>query len=126
VVARNLKERKIPERELPKIKITEEQVQELRTISAITKILAEDPELTKSIADTFLEASRVSPQDRMTAQIELKEKVSRMVGEKLKDVPVERVAKLFPYWYPHIIRHWIPHYWIPYTHIWFPWGPYER
>ena len=116
-----LEQVKIPRRDLPEFKITKELVEEVRSIAAITSLLAEEPELTKQIADAFIQASRVTPQDVMVAQIELREKVSTMVAEKLKDIPAERITKLFPYWCPHIIRYWFPEVIIPHIHLWKPW-----
>lgn len=118
-------EEMIPRRGLPEFKISKEQAEEVRAVSAITKMLADDPELSKKIAGAFVEASRAEPKDRLVTQIELKEKVTRMVAEKLKDVPAAQVARLYPYWYVYIIQYWIPRYWIPDVTIWQPWY-YER
>jgi hypothetical protein len=105
----------IPKREIPTFKVQKEQAEELRTVSAITKILAENPELTKEISDTFIQVRR-------EAQAKLEEKVSGMIAEKLKDVPAEQIGKLVPYWYPWVIRYWYP--WI--IRYWQPWivAPY--
>jgi len=115
---------KIPRRNFPKFKITKEKAEEIRAISAITKIFADDSELTQKIADVFVQASRADPKDRMATQIELRETVSEMVAERLKAVPAERVAELFPFWQWHIIDIWYPHTTIPHIHIWNLWGPY--
>lgn len=108
----------IPERELPKFKVTEEQVEELKAISAITSMLAEDPKFIKDIAKTIKEVSK-------TYEKELKEKVSGMIAEKV-DIEVGKVAKIFPHWFPHIVRY--IHLWIPHIHIWYPVlpGPWAR
>ncbi|MCP8306568.1 MAG: hypothetical protein H3Z49_05665 [archaeon] len=102
---------RIPERKLPEFKISKEQAERLRTVSAITKILADDPELTKNIANEFVKAA--SSRDPIPANIVMREKISRMIVEKVKDLSVERVTELYPYWCRYFVRYWIPHihYW---------------
>ena len=114
---------KIPARKLPKIKISKERIEDLKTISAMTKMLAEDSELTKKIADAFLMSTQVDPKDKVVALIELKEAVTKLVSDKLKTIPADKIATLFPYWYPIIIQYWIPRYWIPYI-VWEGWVTY--
>jgi hypothetical protein len=41
--------RKIPQRKLPDFKLTDEQIEEKKAISAITNMLAEDPELIRNV-----------------------------------------------------------------------------
>jgi hypothetical protein len=102
---------KIPERKLPEFKISKEQAERLRTVSAITKILADDPELTKNIANEFVKA--FSSGDPIPAHIIMRDKISRMIADKVKDLGVDRVVELYPYWYRFIVRYWMPHihYW---------------
>jgi hypothetical protein len=89
---------KIPKRKIPKFKIGEEQTDELRTISAITKILAEKPELTNEIAEIFIEVE-------MKKQRELTEKVSKVLAENLKELPIQRISASFEKWSPLVSRY---------------------
>jgi len=107
---------KIPKRDFSSFKVQEGQAEELRTVSAITKMLADDPELTKEISDIFVQV-------RKEAQAQLEERVSKRMAEKLRDISAEQVGKVVPYWYPWVIR-----YWYPWVHYWYPWiiAPFER
>jgi hypothetical protein len=102
---------KIPERKLPEFKITKEQQERLRAISAITKVLADDPELTKNIASEFVNASSAS--DPIPANIVMRENISKMIARRLKELPAERIIDLYPWWSRIFVRYWIPHiyYW---------------
>ncbi|MHA2208429.1 MAG: hypothetical protein ACXABV_04610 [Candidatus Thorarchaeota archaeon] len=116
---------KIPKRTLPEIRISNEQTEDLKAIASIAKLFADDPKLAKSVAGAFVETSRAAPHEAMVAQMELREKVGGIVAEKLKDIPVDQILKLFPHWGPIIIRYSIPPpmWWIP--PIWWQvWGPY--
>ena len=112
---------KIPERKLPEFKITKEQIQELKTTSAILNMLAENPDLTKRIAEAFVKASSVKMEDRVIASVNLKEQVTNIVAEKLKDISPDQVEKYYPIWSKIIIRVYLPHIYIP--RIWGDPGP---
>lgn len=100
---------KIPERKLPEFKITKEHIQELKTTSAILNMLADNPDLTKRIAEAFVKSSSVKAEDRVYAGLELKEKVNNMVAEKLKDISIEQVDRYFPIWSNIVTRVYMPY-----------------
>ncbi len=110
---------RITERKLPEFKITKEHIQELKTTSAILNMLADNPDLTKRIAQAFVRASSVKAEDRAIASLELKEQVTKMVAEKLKDIPVDQIEKYYPIWSNIIIRVHVPRVIIPHS----IWGP---
>ncbi len=79
--------------------------------------------MTKKIAEAFLMSTQVDPKDKVVAQVELKERVTKLVADKLREIPADKIATLFPYWYPIIIQYWIPRYWIPYqVYLWEPYA----
>lgn len=109
---------KIPARKLPDIKISKEKMENLKTVSAMINMLAEDAELTKKIAEAFLMSTQADPKDKVVAQVELKEKVTKLVADKLSKIPADKIANLYPYWYPHIIQYHIPHVFMPHIIWW--------
>jgi hypothetical protein len=112
------KPERIPERKLPEFKITNEHIQQLKTTSAILNMLADNTDLTKRIAQAFVKASSVKAEDRLLASMDLKDQVTKMVAEKLKDVPADQIEKYYPIWSNIIIRVNIPRVITPYI-----WGP---
>jgi hypothetical protein len=110
------KSERIPERKLPEFKITKEHVQELKTTSAILNMLADNTDLTKRIAQAFVKASSVKAEDRLLASMDLKEQVTKMVTDNLRDIPADQIEKYYPIWSNIIIRVNIPRITTPY--IW--------
>ncbi|MCX9074185.1 MAG: hypothetical protein OIN88_05930 [Candidatus Methanoperedens sp.] len=111
---------KIPERKLPEFKITKEQIQEMKTTSAILNMLADNPDLTKRIAEAFVKASSVKMENRVYARLKLKEHVTKIVAEKMKDISPDQVERYYPIWSNIIIRVNMPHI---FTNIWADPGP---
>jgi len=77
---------------MPKFEITDEKKNNLRTISAVSKMLADDPTLAKEIADVFDEVMRQKEK-------ELIEKVSKLLSERVPDVEMKNAEQIFPIWY---------------------------
>jgi len=92
-------EDKPPKRKMPEFEISKELTDELRTISAVTKVLADDPELIKDIAGIF-------KQVEMEKEKEIAEQVSKLLADKV-DMKEEQISEVFEKLYPLIVRcHW--------------------
>jgi hypothetical protein len=85
-------EEKIPKKNLPEFRIGKEQVEELKTVSAVTKVLADNPELAEEIAGIFRKIAK--EKDR-----ELAEKITCILAAKLPDVPEKKLKAAFHHWY---------------------------
>jgi len=85
-------EGKLPEKKMPEFKIGMEQTDELRTVSAVTKILAENPALAQEIADIFKQVA-------MEKERELIERVTNLLAEKVTEVPADKIKAAFYIWY---------------------------
>ena len=83
---------KLPEKSMPEFKIGKEQIDELKTVSAVTKVLAENPELAKEIAEIFEQVA-------MEKERELVERITSLLAEKVKDIPADKIKAAFFYWY---------------------------
>lgn len=110
----------ISRRDLPEFKISKEQSDKLRAVSIITKILAEDADLTRKIANEFVKASGTSgtaaSQPALARYIVMRDNISRMIAEKTKELSPERIAELYPWWYRFFIVFWYPvYYWEYYS-----------
>jgi hypothetical protein len=86
-------EKKLPRKKLPEFKIGKEQIDELKTVSAVTKILAENPKLATEIAEIFNQVAEEKER-------ELVEKVTKLLSEKVKEVPPEKIRAAFGHWCP--------------------------
>jgi hypothetical protein len=109
---------KIPARKLPDIKISKEQIERMKTTSAILEMLSDNPELMKRIAELYLNTLMVKREERIAATIELKQRVTAMVADAMKKVPADLIDKYYPHWSNIIVKSfinlWIPHniqYW---------------
>jgi hypothetical protein len=89
---------KIPKRKISKFKIGKEQTDELKTISAITKVLAEQPQLANELAEIFVEVE-------MEKQRKLTEKVSKLLADNLKEFPIQKISASFDQWCPLFARY---------------------
>ncbi len=104
----------IPKRKMPKFKISEDEADELKTISAITGLLAEKPQVASDIADIFIEVE-------MEKEQELTRRISAKLSENLKELPTEKISASFGSWSPVFFRYVYtvrygyipPRYWCP-------------
>jgi hypothetical protein len=114
---------KIPGRKLPDFKISKAQIEKMKTTSAVLEMLADNPELTKRIADMYVAALSVKREDRISAGFELKQNVTAVVSQSMKKVPAELIEKYYPYWSNIIVKSFI-HSWIPHNiQYWADQGP---
>jgi len=81
----------IPEKRMPEFKIGTEQIENLKTVSAVTKVLAENPALTEEIAEIFKQIA-------IEKEKELVERVTAVLADKV-EVPVDKIKAAFWYWY---------------------------
>ena len=111
-----IKLEKIPKAKIPESEIGKEDIEELKTVSTITKMLADHPELTKEMAEIFKQVA-------MEKEKELTERISKLLAEKVKEIPADRIGATMPYWYPWVVRYWGPWYpWRPWIiQYWYPW-----
>ena len=93
---------------MPRFEITEDQKNNLKTISAVSKMLAEDPTLAKEIASVFDEVTQSKDK-------ELADRVSKILSEKVAGVKEEDAKALFRFWF--IL--YLPPEKVPPT-LWFP------
>jgi hypothetical protein len=115
--------KKIPERKLPEITISKAQIEKMKTTSAVLEMLADNPALTKRIADMYMAALSAKREDRISAGIALKQNVTAVVSESMKKVPAELIEKYYPYWSNIIVKSFI-HSWIPHNiQYWADQGP---
>ena len=91
----------LPKRKMGEFKISDEQVNQLKTISAVTKMLADNPQMTKEIADIFVEIE-------IEKQRELVERVTKLLAEKVPEVSSDQIKATFSYWYM-VSGQWITH-----------------
>lgn len=95
---------KMPERKLPDFKVTSEQVRQLKTMSAIMNMMADNKELMQRVAKLYVKAANSAPEERLNAAIDLKEKVTALVTESLKNVPAEDIDRYYPQWSSIVIN----------------------
>jgi len=91
-------EEKPTKRKMPEFEISKEQTEELRTISAVTKALADNPELIKEIVAIF-------KQVEMEKQQELTDRVSKLLAENVSLKP-ELISAVLENLYPIVIPQW--------------------
>ncbi len=103
---------KIPERKLPEFKITKEETQKMKTMSAILDMLSKDPDLMKRIVQEYMKASTAPREQSLIAGMEVKETVSTMIADKLKEIPRDQIDAYFPDW-SRIIWYIHKPIWIP-------------
>jgi len=106
----------MPKGKIPETEIAKEQAEQLKAVSAVTKMLAEDPSLAKEMAEIFEQITKEKEK-------ELTERISRLLAAKVKDIPADRIGASMPYWYPWVVRYWGPWYpWRPWIiQYWYPW-----
>jgi hypothetical protein len=83
----------IPKKKMSEVEITKEQVDALKMISAVTKALAENPQLTKEIAEIFNQVAEEKER-------ELAERITNLLTEKVKDIPAEQIRASYELWAP--------------------------
>jgi hypothetical protein len=107
---------KMPKGKIPDAEVGKEQAEELKAVSAITKMLAEKPEIAKEMAEIFEQVAKEKEK-------ELTERISKLLAEKVKDIPADRISGSMQYWYPWVVRYWGPWYpWRPWiVQYWYPW-----
>jgi hypothetical protein len=81
----------IPKRKIPEFDIGK-QMENLKTVSAVTDVLSKDEELAKQIADVFKQVAEEKEK-------ELVERVTNLLAEKVKGVSTEQMKAVFPFWY---------------------------
>lgn len=79
-------------RKMKRFEITDDKRENLRTISAVSKMLADDPTLAKEIADVFDEVAKAKEE-------ELIDRVSKLLSERVAGVKMESAKAIFPVWY---------------------------
>ena len=89
---------KMAARKLPDFKITSEQVCQLKTMSAIVNMMADNQDLLQKVAKLYIKAANSDPEDRLNAALDLKEKVTALVTERLKDIPAGDIDRYYPQW----------------------------
>ena len=82
----------LPKKEMDEFEIDSEKANELKTVAAVTKVLSENPQLSKEIANIFIEVE-------MKKERELVERVTKALAEKVTDVKPEEIKAAFNYWY---------------------------
>jgi hypothetical protein len=114
---------KIPVRKLPEIKISNAQVERMKTTAAVLEMLANNPDLIKRIGELYMTALSAKREDRIAASTELKEKVTGIVAQAMKKVPADQIEKYYPQWSNIIVKSFA-HYWIPHNiNYWADQGP---
>lgn len=103
---------KIPERKLPELKITKEATQKMKVMSVILDMLSKNPDLTKRIVAEYLKASIAPREESLTAAVDLKENVTSLIADKIKEIPRDQIDAYFPDWSRVI--------WYVHTPIWVP------
>ena len=99
---------KMPKGKIPEAEIGKEQAEELKAVSAVTKMLAENPDLAKEMAKIFEQVAKEKEK-------ELTEKISKLLADKVKEIPADRISAAMPFWYPWVVRYHGP---------WYPWRPW--
>jgi hypothetical protein len=99
---------KLPRKKMPEFKIADKKIRELKTVSAVTKVLSENPELAEEIAEIFKKVAK--EKDR-----ELAEKVTSFLIEKVPEVSAADIKAAFGLWYilltppePRTSLHYLP------------------
>jgi hypothetical protein len=95
---------KMAARKLPDFKVTSEQVRQLKTMSAIMNMMADNKELMQKVAKLYVKAANSDPDERLNAAIDLKEKVTALVTESLKNIPAEDIDRYYPQWSSIVIN----------------------
>ena len=95
---------KMAARKLPDFKITSEQVCQLKTMSAIVNMMADNQDLLQKVAKLYIKAANTDPEDRLNAALDLKEKVTALVTERLKDIPAGDIDRYYPQWSSIVIN----------------------
>jgi hypothetical protein len=83
---------KLPKRKMPEFEIGKEQMENLKTVAAVTKMLTEDKMLAREIADVFKQVA--IEKDR-----ELIDRVTNVLAQRVKEVSAEQIRTAFNYWY---------------------------
>src|SRR5271157_3164627 len=81
-----------PKRKMPEFDMKDEKVEEIKTVAAVTKMLAENPQIALEIADIFKDAE-------MEKQRKIVEGVTKLLAEKVAAVSPEQIEATFAYWY---------------------------
>ena len=107
---------KMPKGKIPEADVGKEQAEELKTVSAVTRMLSDNPNLVKEMADIFEQIAKEKER-------ELTERISKLIASKVQDISPERVGASMQYWYPWVVRYWGPWYpWRPWiVQYWYPW-----
>jgi acetolactate synthase small subunit len=82
----------LPKKGTREFEIDDEKLNELKTVAAVTKIMSEDRQLTKEIAEIFIDVEKKKER-------ELVERVTKALAEKVTDVKPEEIKAAFSYWY---------------------------
>ena len=82
----------LPKRKMPEFKIGKEQMDNLKTVAAVTDVLSKNPDLAKEIANIFKEVAEEKER-------ELVKRVTELLAEKVKTVSPEQIQASFDYWY---------------------------
>ena len=85
-------EEKIPRKKMGELRIQKEQINELKAISAVTKILADNPKLAKDIVEVFNQVAAEK-------EHELVERVTGILAEETDEVTAKQIKAAFSYWY---------------------------
>jgi len=106
---------KLEKRKMPKFELNADQKDNLETFSAVSKMLAEDPTIGKEIADIFNEVTKAKEK-------ELIDRVSQLISEKVRNVKLDSVKAVFPFWFifylpPEKVESMMESEWIP---LWVP------
>ena len=99
---------KLPKKKIPEFKIAKEKIRELKTVSAVTKVLSENPALAEEIAGIFKEVA--IEKDR-----ELIERVTSLLVARVPEVSTADIKAAFDLWYilysppePRTALHYLP------------------
>jgi hypothetical protein len=73
-------------------------------MSAIMNMMADNKELMQRGAKLYVKAANSDPEERLNAAIDLKEKVTALVTESLKNIPAEDIDRYYPQWSSIVIN----------------------
>ena len=109
---------KIPKRKLPNFRIRDSQIRDMKAAAEILDMLAEKPEVLRSIVDEFGKVAEASEEDVVAVSYEAKQSMIDILACNLKDLPEDVIEKnMATIWQYTPIIWYIPHIWI----IWGPW-----
>ncbi len=77
---------------MPEFEIGKEQMENIKTVAAVSKTLSDHPDLAKQIAEIFNEVAKAKER-------ELIEKVTNLLAEKVTGISPEQLKSAFNYWY---------------------------